>query len=531
MYGKKGVIAPGADADVVVYDPNGHTSIGLGKTHHMNMDYSAWEGFEIDGHVDTVLSRGSRRSSTTVPIHGRAGHGQYVKREPVAVPASDRSAHHGLRSRPADEPAGLADRRAGPPAETHGFDYVWTFDSHLLWQEPYVIYSAILAATRKVIVGPMVTNPATRDWTVHRVAVRHAQRDVRQPDDLRHRPRRLRGPHAQRASPSNLATLRESIHVIRELGNGRAVELQRTAPCGSRGRTGSELEVWVAAYGPLALKLTGEVGDGFILQLADPDIAAWMIKAGPGRRRGRRARPRRRSSSASPPRRTSVPTTHRPSGPTCASSAAGSAAWSATTWPTSSRGTATDSAIPQGADRLHQEPRGLRLQRARPGGQLAHRRSCPTRSSSGSACWAAADEHVEKLEVAAGPRRRPVRRATSSTTTRRRRCGCTASGSSRRWPRPSWRPHERARHLASCPRAAVPGRRRRGGHPRPGRAVGAVQAGRPGRRLVAGGDPDAAAHERPGHAAHVGDGRAPLRAGLGRRGRGRCSGSRSCRRG
>src|SRR5215203_5322399 len=51
-------------------------------------------------------------------------------------------------------------------AETHGFSHVWTFDSHLLWQEPYVIHSQILAATRKVIVGPMVTNPATRDWTV-----------------------------------------------------------------------------------------------------------------------------------------------------------------------------------------------------------------------------------------------------------------------------------------------------------------------------------------------------------------------------
>ena len=37
-------------------------------------------------------------------------------------------------------------------AEEHGFDYVWTFDSHLLWQEPYVIYSQILAETRRVIV-------------------------------------------------------------------------------------------------------------------------------------------------------------------------------------------------------------------------------------------------------------------------------------------------------------------------------------------------------------------------------------------
>ena len=48
-------------------------------------------------------------------------------------------------------------------AENLGFEYVWTFDSHLLWEEPFVIYSQILAETRKITVGPMVTNPATRD--------------------------------------------------------------------------------------------------------------------------------------------------------------------------------------------------------------------------------------------------------------------------------------------------------------------------------------------------------------------------------
>jgi dihydropyrimidinase len=79
LYGTKGVIAPGADADVVVYDPNGHTSIGLGKTHHMNMDYSAWEGFEIDGHVDTVLSRGTVVVDDGAFL-GAKGHGRYVKR-------------------------------------------------------------------------------------------------------------------------------------------------------------------------------------------------------------------------------------------------------------------------------------------------------------------------------------------------------------------------------------------------------------------------------------------------------------------
>ncbi|AND16673.1 dihydropyrimidinase [Rathayibacter tritici] len=81
MYGKKGVLQPGADGDVVVYDPHGHTSIGIGegRSHHMNMDYSAWEGFEIDGHVDTVISRG------TVVVDGGSyvgakGDGRYIPR-------------------------------------------------------------------------------------------------------------------------------------------------------------------------------------------------------------------------------------------------------------------------------------------------------------------------------------------------------------------------------------------------------------------------------------------------------------------
>ncbi|ROS29520.1 dihydropyrimidinase [Rathayibacter sp. PhB127] len=81
MYGKKGVIQPGADGDVVVYDPNGHTSIGIGegRSHHMNMDYSAWEGFEIDGHVDTVISRGKVVVDDGDYI-GAKGDGKYIKR-------------------------------------------------------------------------------------------------------------------------------------------------------------------------------------------------------------------------------------------------------------------------------------------------------------------------------------------------------------------------------------------------------------------------------------------------------------------
>lgn len=161
-------------------------------------------------------------------------------------------------------------------AEAHGFSHVWTFDSHLLWQEPYVIHSAILAATRRVIVGPFVTNPATRDWTVtaSTFATLNEMYGNRTICGIG------RGDSAVRVTngrPTTLKALRESVHVIRELGNSRAVEYNGATLQFPWSR-GSELDVWVAAYGPLALKLTGEVADGFILQLADLDIAEWMIE-------------------------------------------------------------------------------------------------------------------------------------------------------------------------------------------------------------------------------------------------------------
>ena len=161
-------------------------------------------------------------------------------------------------------------------AEAHGFSHVWTFDSHLLWQEPYVIHSAILAETKRVTVGPFVTNPATRDWTVTAsvFATLNEMYGNRTICGIG------RGDSAVRVTngkPVTMAELRESIHVIRELGNSRPVEY-KGATLQFPWSQGSSLEVWVAAYGPLALKLAGEVGDGFILQLADVDIAAWMIK-------------------------------------------------------------------------------------------------------------------------------------------------------------------------------------------------------------------------------------------------------------
>lgn len=79
LYGTKGVIAPGADADIVVYDPDGHTSIGYERTHHMNIDHSSWEGFEVDGHVDTVLLRGKVVVDGEEYL-GAKGDGRFLKR-------------------------------------------------------------------------------------------------------------------------------------------------------------------------------------------------------------------------------------------------------------------------------------------------------------------------------------------------------------------------------------------------------------------------------------------------------------------
>src|SRR3954468_11063642 len=162
-------------------------------------------------------------------------------------------------------------------AEHYGFSHVWTFDSHLLWQEPFVIYSQILSRTHRVKAGPMVTNPATRGGTVP------ASLSATLNDMFGNRTicGIGRGDSAVRVingSPVTLAALRESIEVIRALGNGGTAEYKGSTlrfPWGASSR----LPVWVAAYGPKALALTGEVADGFILQLADPSITEWSIAA------------------------------------------------------------------------------------------------------------------------------------------------------------------------------------------------------------------------------------------------------------
>ncbi|MFC9324467.1 dihydropyrimidinase [Kitasatospora sp. NPDC057015] len=79
LYPRKGTVAPGADADLVIYDPAAVQTVSA-ATHHMNVDYSAYEGRRLTGRARTVLSRG------TVVVDdgrwlGRAGHGAFLRRD------------------------------------------------------------------------------------------------------------------------------------------------------------------------------------------------------------------------------------------------------------------------------------------------------------------------------------------------------------------------------------------------------------------------------------------------------------------
>jgi len=163
-------------------------------------------------------------------------------------------------------------------AERLGFSHGWTFDSHVLWQEPFVIFSRILDATERMIVGPMVTNPGTRDWTViaSLFATLNDMYDGRTICGMG------RGDSALRyigEQPTSLETMVEAMGVIRGLVAGEEV-VYNGKPLRIPWITeGWELPMWVAGYGPKVLDTIGRHADGFILQLADLQVLEWTLGA------------------------------------------------------------------------------------------------------------------------------------------------------------------------------------------------------------------------------------------------------------
>ena len=159
-------------------------------------------------------------------------------------------------------------------AEANGFTHVWVFDSHVLWQEPFVILARILAETERIVVGPMVTNPGSRDWTV--LASTFATLNDT------YGPRTIcgigRGDSALRVigrKPRTLAEMAEAMRVVKGLVAGETVDYHGTEVRFPWLERGWDLPMWGAGYGPRALDCIGRHADGFVLQLADPQVLEW----------------------------------------------------------------------------------------------------------------------------------------------------------------------------------------------------------------------------------------------------------------
>jgi probable F420-dependent oxidoreductase len=160
-------------------------------------------------------------------------------------------------------------------AEDNGFDYVWAWDSHVLWQEVYPVFTLIAANTSRVRIGPCVTNPATRDLTV----TASAMATLNEISGGRMVLGMGRGDSARRVigkPPVTVAHMEAACRTIKDLAEGREVDYEGT-PTQLKWATGT-LPIWVAAYGPKALRCAGRVADGLIMQLADPYIIEWSLR-------------------------------------------------------------------------------------------------------------------------------------------------------------------------------------------------------------------------------------------------------------
>ncbi len=159
-------------------------------------------------------------------------------------------------------------------AETAGFEYGWMFDSHVLWMECFPLMTLMATNTKRMKIGPCVTNPAVRDITVMAslfatldlISGRRMQLGIGRGDSSR----RVLG-----KKPATPAELQHAIETFRALTSGKEVDYegQPTKMTWAPGPS----PVWIAGYGPKVLNMAGRIADGVILQFADPDLIEWCV--------------------------------------------------------------------------------------------------------------------------------------------------------------------------------------------------------------------------------------------------------------
>ncbi|HVF92078.1 MAG TPA: TIGR03842 family LLM class F420-dependent oxidoreductase [Blastocatellia bacterium] len=160
-------------------------------------------------------------------------------------------------------------------AEGAGFGYGWIFDSHVLWQDPYPLLTLMAANTDRMRLGTCVTNPAVRDAsvtasllaTLNRISGGRMDLGIGRGDSSR----RVMG-----KKPTTLDRLEETVRTIQSLCAGERIEYDGRAIQMTWATEGAP-PVWIAGYGPKALRCAGRIADGVILQFADPDLIRWCL--------------------------------------------------------------------------------------------------------------------------------------------------------------------------------------------------------------------------------------------------------------
>src|SRR3954465_1441518 len=161
--------------------------------------------------------------------------------------------------------------------EANGFQYAWTYDSHILWPGSFPMRGVAGGETSKGRLGRFVTTPATREPTVLASSYATLQ-------DLSNGRMVMgvgRGDSAVRyigRQPMKVAEFEQALGMVKEFMNGREVnwndkdlQLKWVRP------ELPQIPMYVAGYGPKALAVAGRVGDGVIIQLADPEIITWIM--------------------------------------------------------------------------------------------------------------------------------------------------------------------------------------------------------------------------------------------------------------